>query len=103
MQLMTIQHGDQPCNEPCGVCGEALLQAAGPGLFTAETNQPVCRSCGRAEAPHLVALLDLARAADRVGKVCRHILVPPMGALLDLARAAEDYSTSRPKSLQHAA
>lgn len=102
MHLMTIQHRDQPCNEHCGVCGEALLLSPGPGLFASETGQPVCRVCGRAEAPHLVALLDLARSAERVGKVCRHIMVPPMETLLDLARAAEDYSSSR-VTLRHAA
>lgn len=103
MHLMMIQHREQPSNEHCGVCGEAVLLAAGPGLFSAEAGQPVCRACGRAEAPHLVALLDLGHAAERVGKVCRHILVPPMETLLDLARAAENYSSSRAKPLRHAA
>ncbi len=100
---MTIQHREHAGNEPCGVCGEALLLKAGMGLILSATDQPVCRGCGRKQAPHLAALLELAQAAERVGKVCRHILVPPMESLLDLARAAEDYSISRVKTLEKAA
>jgi hypothetical protein len=38
--------------------------------------------------------VDLARVAERVGRINRHTLVPSLGALLDLARAAENYSHS---------
>ena len=55
----------------------------------------VCRSCGKRYAPHLLALLDLAQAAERVGRTSRYLLVPPMESLLELARAAENYSTSK--------
>jgi hypothetical protein len=44
----------------------------------------------------MVALLDLATAAERVGKSCRHLLTPPMASLLDLAHAAENYSHTAP-------
>jgi hypothetical protein len=39
----------------------------------------------------LAALMSLADAAERVGRIGRHMVVPPMTALLDLARAAEHY------------
>jgi hypothetical protein len=57
----------------------------------------VCRNCGKKHAPTLVALLDLASTASRVGRIGHHTLVPPMTALLDLARAAEDYTRATPQ------
>ena len=45
----------------------------------------------------MVALLDLAQTAERVGKSCRRLLTPPMESLLDLAHAAEAYSHTAPK------
>jgi hypothetical protein len=67
------------------------------GLFAADTDHPVCRSCGKKGAPAMIALLDLAHTAERVGKSCRHLLTPPMESLLDLAHAAETYSHISPK------
>jgi hypothetical protein len=63
----------------------------------------VCRPCGKKHAPSLVALLDLAHVAERVGRIGRHTLVPPMGALLDLARAAESYTDAAPAAARQAA
>jgi hypothetical protein len=63
----------------------------------------VCRECGKKHAPSLVALLDLARAAERVGRICRHTVCPPMNALLDLAHAAEYYTATAPGRRQRAA
>jgi hypothetical protein len=63
----------------------------------ADTSATVCRGCGKGQAPSLVALLDLAHVADKVGRQCRHLLTPPMESLLDLARAAENYSTMSPR------
>lgn len=103
MQWLAIQCSDQAGNEPCGLCGQALLAHSGPGLCLRENGQLVCRDCGRREAPHLLALLDLAQAAERIGKVSRHVLVPPMESLLNLARAAEDYVNSNVKRLEIAA
>jgi len=45
----------------------------------------------------MIALLDLAHTAERVGRSCRHLLTPPMESLLDLAQAAENYSCTAPK------
>ena len=53
--------------------------------------------CGRKHAPSLVALLDLAHVAERVGRIGRHTLVPPLDALLALARAAEEYTHTGPE------
>jgi hypothetical protein len=72
-------------------------------LFRADRMAAVCRNCGKAHAPSLTALLDLAGTAERVGRIKRHTLVPPMTALLDLARAAEDYTLSTPPRLRQAA
>jgi hypothetical protein len=51
----------------------------------------VCGQCGRRETPALAALLELARLAQRVGRIARHSPSLPMTALLDLTRSAEEY------------
>jgi hypothetical protein len=88
----------EPCaaGDDCGLCGKRVEAAGGPRLFVEDSTEPVCRDCGKQHAPNLVALLDLARVAERVGRIGRHTLVPPLHALLDLARAAEDYTEAAP-------
>lgn len=81
-------HGDQPC----ALCEQPVPAASGPRLCLAESLNPVCQACASEHAPSLVALLDLVRVADRVGRIGQHTLVPPLAALLDLARAAENYT-----------
>jgi hypothetical protein len=68
-----------------------MVLAEGPQLFVEDSAGMACRDCGRRHAPSLVGLLDLARTAERIGKIGRHTVAPPMVALLDLARVAEDY------------
>ena len=55
----------------------------------------MCAACGRKHAPDLAALVNLASAAERVGRMERNSVFPPLTALLDLASAAERYSTAR--------
>ncbi len=43
-------------------------------------------------APSLAALVNLADAATRIGRIGRHSVFPPLTALLDLASAAEKYA-----------
>ncbi|MCC6420356.1 MAG: hypothetical protein IT429_19140 [Gemmataceae bacterium] len=74
----------------CGMCGNTV-PANGPHLSVADDGAKVCRDCGKRHAPALAALLDLARVAERVGRIGRHTVVPPMAAILDLVKAAEDY------------
>ena len=76
----------------CPKCGANHRGRAGLGLFAADHHDPVCRPCGKKWAPTMIALLDLACTAERVGKSCRRLLTPPMESLLDLAHAAETYS-----------
>jgi hypothetical protein len=76
----------------CGLCQRALELPAGNQLFLADSDQPVCHDCGRQHAPDLAALVHLASAAERVGKIGQHTVFPPLSALLDLASAAEKYS-----------
>src|SRR5262244_523779 len=92
---------DHDCAETaCAECGHPLGAYAEPRLVWARSSEEaearkqgtVCRDCGRRHAPSLVALLDLARTAQRVARMDRHTIVPPLNALLDLARAAENYS-----------
>jgi hypothetical protein len=80
----------------CSLCGGSTGGAAGPRLVDADSEASVCRACGKRHAPSLVALLDLARVAERVGRIGRHTVVPPMGAILDLVKAAEDYLSFTP-------
>src|SRR5258708_3265991 len=68
--------------------------AAGNGLALADPGEPVCQDCGRAHAPSLAALVNLADAAERIGRIGRHSVFPPLTALLDLASAAEKYTSA---------
>jgi hypothetical protein len=95
MMRLTIQQPDPCCSALCGHCGRPAFPTAGLGLSDGET--PLCPECGRRQAPALAALLDLARVAQRVGRIHRHTLVPSLGELLDLARAAENYSHTTPE------
>lgn len=93
----TIRLCDESHPSACPVCGGPHARnAQGPGLFLEAHPSPLCRGCGKKLAPTMAALLDLALAAERVGRRSRHMLVPPLESLLDLARAAENYSDSAP-------
>jgi hypothetical protein len=82
---------------PCGCCGRQVQATAGARLILADTEAPICPDCARLHAPSLAALVNLADAADRVGRMGRHSVFPPLTALLDLASAAERYtSAARP-------
>jgi hypothetical protein len=104
MTHLTIKLERPAGGESCGLCGKRLHTAAGPQLYLGEgSEEPVCRDCGKRHAPPLAALLELARVAERVGRIGRHTLVPPLAALLDLARAAEDYNDVAPLRKRQAA
>ncbi len=85
-----------PAAGPCGVCGRKTTAGAGARLAHADSQLPVCADCGRRHAPSLAALLQLAGAAERVGRIGRHTVFPPYTALLELARAADNYSAAVP-------
>ena len=102
MRDLVIQLHSGGTPDACAWCGEATGGDAGLALFDAASQDYVCRQCGQQHAPSLVALLDLAGTAERVGRIGRHSVFPPLGALLDLARAAENYSGStarRPRAV----
>jgi hypothetical protein len=97
MAPLKIKLGHRFANDACALCGKRLSATANPHLCMDEgEEEAVCRECGKVHAPPLVALLDLARVAERVGRVSRHTLVPPLHTLLDMARAAEDYVAAAP-------
>jgi hypothetical protein len=103
MQRFTIQFATEPSESCCPACGALNSSKKGPRLFPVDSQEPICRDCGKRLAPNLVALLDLAHVADKVGRLGRHMLTPSMESLLDLARAAENYSHSSPKAPARAA
>jgi hypothetical protein len=97
MQPCTIRLCDANHPHACPVCGrQHIRNAQGPGLFLEAHASPLCRGCGKKLDPAMAALLELATAAERVGRRSRHMLTPPLESLLDLARAAENYSDSAP-------
>jgi hypothetical protein len=102
MATLTIQTHACPLTS-CALCGKSIIQASGPHLYLGESAETVCRDCGKRQAPELVALLDLAGVAARVGRIGRHTLVPPMAALLDLARAAEQFAECQTRPARQAA
>jgi hypothetical protein len=79
---------------PCGLCGQPTTTPPGTQLVVAGGHDPVCPDCGRKHAPTLAALVGLADAAERIGRMGRHSVFPPLTALLDLASAAEKYTTT---------
>lgn len=87
-----------PC--ACGLCRRRTVLPPGVQLCAGDLLEPVCRECGRKHEPSLAALMELARAAERVGKIGRHLVSPPLAALLDLAHAAEAYAATVPQRLQ---
>jgi hypothetical protein len=80
--------GPAPCALCCGECRQA-----GPRLVS-EDLRPVCDRCGKAKAPALMALVQLADEAVRIAKVGRNTVFPPYASLLELARAADAYVTA---------
>jgi hypothetical protein len=96
MGTFTIRQVDEAKDCCCPKCGERYDGRRGLRLFAEDHERPVCRACGKKLAPTMVALLDLAHAAERVGRSGRRLLTPPMESLLDLARAAENYSCAAP-------
>jgi hypothetical protein len=92
MTQLLLQCKAEATNEPCGLCGQPATTAAGTQLVLACTTAPVCQDCGRIHAPSLAALVNLADAATRIGRIRRHSVFPPLTALLDLANAAENYT-----------
>jgi hypothetical protein len=94
MTQLMLQWKPTTTTDPCGLCGQPFQAGVGTQLVLAGNLQPVCADCGRHHAPSLVALVQLANEAERVGRIGRHTVFPPYTALLDLARAADNYSAA---------
>jgi hypothetical protein len=94
---LTIAVREGAANYNCALCSRPLSQAEDLCLCLENDMCRVCGSCGVEHDPALAALLDMAKVAERVGRMGRHVLVPPLGALLELAHAAESYSSAREK------
>lgn len=92
MARLTIKLHEYEGHCCCALCQRTAPFPAGPALCLESGAEVVCRECGKKEAPSLVALLDLAEVAQRVGRIARHTLTPSLETLLDLARAAENFS-----------
>jgi hypothetical protein len=102
MTNLTIKLPAHSLPHACGLCGRRTAPSSGPSLCLTESQDTVCVECGKEHAPALAALVDLARVAQRVGRINRHTLVPSFNELLDLARAAENYSHSAVPALRQA-
>jgi hypothetical protein len=102
MTHLTIKLPAHSTPHTCGLCGCRTTPSSGPSLYLPESQDTVCLDCGKRHAPELAALVDLARVAQRVGRINRHTLVPSFNELLDLARAAENYTHSAIPALRQA-
>jgi hypothetical protein len=94
MTQLLLEYRVESTSALCGLCGQPLTASAGTLLLLAGNYTPVCLECGRRHAPSLAALVNLADAATRIGRIGRHSVFPPLTALLDLANAAEKYAQS---------
>ena len=92
MMQVVLEYKSEATNEPCGLCGQVASAPAGMQFLLAGSSVPVCQECARTHAPSLAALVHLADAATRIGRIGRHSVFPPLTALLDLANAAEKYA-----------
>ncbi len=86
----------------CGVCDQETIAAPGCQLCLADTGDLVCNPCGRRHAPELFALVDLSDTAERVGRIACFGISPPMVALLQLARAAEEFTRTTTPTIRQA-
>jgi hypothetical protein len=95
MGSLVLHFRTESTQEPCQRCGQLATLGAGACVLDSSSLQPVCSGCTQREAPALAALLDLAREAERVGRISHHNhhrrLWVPMEALLALTRVAEKY------------
>ena len=92
MMQVVLEYKTEATDNPCGLCGQPASAPAGMQFILAGSSAPVCPDCGRKHAPSLAALVHLADAATRIGRIGRHSVFPPLTALLDLANAAEKYA-----------
>ena len=61
---LAIKMNDSIAPRLCPLCGRVTNPNIGPELTLAGSMRVVCRDCGRDHAPALVALLELAWAAE---------------------------------------
>jgi hypothetical protein len=94
MPTIVLQCKSTASEGPCALCNCIVEVPPGHQLRLADSDEIVCTACGREHAPQLMALVRLGDSAERVGRIGCHGVFPPMLALLDLARAAEDYMRS---------
>ncbi|MGE3807036.1 MAG: hypothetical protein AB7K24_20420 [Gemmataceae bacterium] len=101
MPQLVIKQADDPGPCPCAMCSEEVMVEVGPQLATPE-HAPVCARCGKQQAPALQALVDLARTAERIGKIAQHTTWLPLKAHLEMAHAAEKFASSLPSQRREA-
>jgi hypothetical protein len=93
MPQLVIKQVEEALACSCALCTEGMNVETGPQLTTTE-QAPVCVRCGKQHAPSLQALVDLARTAERIGKIAQHTTWLPLKAHLEMAHAAEKFASS---------
>ncbi len=97
MVKFALWMGEELAEGECAGCRRPSRWKKGPQVGQGLYHDPICRECAKVEAPELLALLDLALLADKVGRNNRHLLTPPMEAMLELTRAAETFACAVPR------
>lgn len=92
MMRFLIAYTPEEKDELCLLCGQPASPTAGLRLLDIDNSAPLCRECGRKQAPALASLVHLAEAATHIGRIHRHSVFPPLTALLELANAAEKFA-----------
>src|SRR5688500_9323555 len=102
MSALILQHVSDAEDVVCAGCGRQTHLAAGVRLCVADPNGAICRECAGRQAPALAALVELARVAERIGRIQSHSSAGvPMESLLQLAWASEHYFLSSAAERRH--
>jgi len=91
MAQVLVRCSSKQSRGECGLCHKDATSPPGAQLCT-DAGEVVCEACGRKYAPELVALVRLSDTAERVGRIGSFGIFPPMIALLELAKAAEEFA-----------
>ncbi len=100
MTQLAIKENNVVTNDACAVCGDRTDPTGGVDLFASDGAALVCEwKCGKEHAPSLVALLELARAAEHYASALAHKDFEILNTQNEVLRAARNYWRTMPEAV----